>query len=309
MKNQCRSGQNRGFEYLNNCSRLHRLPLPLVVKLEYFNPQGSVKDRIAYAMIEDAEERGLIDPYTTIIEATSGNTGVGLASITAARGYRLIITMPDNVSEERISILKALGAEVVLTPASGGIKAAIKKAEELLQEIGNSFMPHQFKNPANTEIHRTTTGREIWQDTGGEADIFVTGIGTGGTITGIDEFLKSKKSSVEIVGVEPHDSPVLSAGSEPKPHQLQGIGISAGFIPPTLNTKILDEIMLVKTEEAYAAAREVARSEGVLLGISSGAAIYAATQIARRSSSHDKLIVVLAADTGRRYFSTPLFNH
>lgn len=292
---------------LHNYSRLHCLTKPLVVKLEYFNPQGSVKDRIAYAMIDDAEERGLIDPYTTIIEPTSGNTGVGLASVAAAKGYQVIITMPDNVSEERTSILKALGAEVILTPASGGIKAAIAKAEELLKEIENSFMPNQFKNPANTEIHRRTTGREIWEDTDGEVDIIVAGIGTGGTITGVGEFLKSQKNSVEIIGVEPYDSPVLSKGSEPQPHQLQGIGISAGFIPHSLNIKILHEIVLVKTEEAYTASREVARTEGVLIGVSSGAAIYAATQVAKRSGYNEKLIIVIAPDTGRRYFSTLLY--
>ncbi|WP_371377953.1 cysteine synthase A [Sporomusa aerivorans] len=292
---------------LNNFSRLQQLKTPLVTKLEYFNPQGSVKDRLGYALIKDAEERGLITKDTTIIESTSGNTGVGLASVAAARGYRLIITMPDNLSEERVSLLKALGAEVVLTPASGGMKAAIAKAEELVEQTTDAYMPHQFKNPANTDIHRSTTAEEIWRDTEGQVDIFVAGIGTGGTITGIGEVLKARKSSVQVIGVEPCDSPVLSQGSEPRPHQLQGIGISTGFIPHTLNIKILDEIILVKTEEAYRAARQVARSEGILVGISSGAAIHAATQAALRPENQDKLIVVLAPDTGWRYLSTPLY--
>ncbi|MBP2637461.1 MAG: cysteine synthase [Firmicutes bacterium] len=292
---------------LNNYSRLHRLNKPLLVKLEYFNPQGSVKDRIGHAMIEEAEERGFIGPQTTLIEPTSGNTGVGLASVAAAKGYQLIVTMPDNASEERIHILKALGAKVVLTPASGGMKAAIAKAEELRQEIEHSFMLHQFKNPANTEIHRLTTGPEVWQDTDGQVDIFMAGIGTGGTITGVGEALKSKKPDVKIIGVEPFDSPVLSKGSEPRAHQLQGIGVSAGFIPSTLNVDILDEIFVVKTEEAFTASRQVAKTEGVLVGISSGAALHAAVQIALRPENGDKLIVVLSADTGSRYFSTPLY--
>lgn len=293
---------------LNNYSRNYRLETPLIVKLEYFNPQGSVKDRIGFAMIEDAEKRGLINHRTTLIEPTSGNTGVGLASVAAARGYRLIITMPDNLSTERTSILRALGAEIVFTPASGGMKAAIAKAEELHERIENSFMPHQFKNPANTQMHRETTAEEIWRDTEGLVDIFVAGIGTGGTITGVGEVLKSRKESVQIIGVEPYDSPVLSRGAPPEAHQLQGIGISAGFIPHTLNIKILDEIILIKTAEAYQAARAVARTEGILLGISSGAAIYAATQAAARPENHGKLLVALAPDTGQRYFSTPLYN-
>lgn len=292
---------------LHNYSRLHRLHKPLLVKLEYFNPQGSVKDRIGYAMVKEAEEQGFIDSHTTLIEPTSGNTGVGLASVAAAKGYRLIVTMPDNVSEERINILKALGAKVVLTSATGGMKTAIAKAEELCQEIANSFMLHQFKNPANTEIHRLTTGPEVWRDTDGQVDIFVAGIGSGGTITGVGEVLKLQKPAVKIIGVEPFDSPVLSKGSESRAHQLQGIGISAGFIPSTLNVDILDEVFVVKTEEAFTASRQVAKTEGVLVGISSGAALHAAVQIALRPENNDKLIVVLAADTGRRYFSTPLY--
>lgn len=291
---------------LNNYSRLHQIN-PLVAKLEYFNPQGSVKDRIAYSMIQDAEDRGLIQKHTTLIEPTSGNTGVGLASIAASRGYRLIVTMPDNASEERSSLLKALGAEVVLTPASGGMKAAIQKAEELLAEIDNSYMLHQYKNPANTDIHRQTTAEEIWRDTDGQVDVVVAGIGTGGTITGVGERLKASKANVKIIGVEPYDSPVLSQSAQPRPHALQGIGISAGFIPSTLNVKVLDEIILVKTEEAYQAAREVAKTEGVLLGVSSGAALHAATCVASRSENINKLILVICPDTGQRYFSTPLY--
>jgi cysteine synthase A len=292
---------------LHNYSDGHGLSTPLIVKLEYFNPQGSVKDRIGYAMIRDGEEKGLITKGATIIEATSGNTGIGLAAVTAARGYRLIITMPDNLSIERRNSLEALGAEVVLTPAGGGMKAAIQKAEELAREIPNSYIPHQFKNMANTEIHRRTTAEEIWRDTEGQIDIFVAGVGTGGTITGIGEVLKDRKPDTCVIAVEPFDSPVLSGG-EARPHQLQGIGISAGFMPHTLNVKILDEIILVKTDEAYRAAREVARTEGLLLGISSGAAIYAATKVALRPGNKSKITLVLAADTGRRYFSTPLFS-
>lgn len=291
---------------LNNYSREHSLAAPIIVKLEYFNPQGSVKDRVGYAMIRDAEEKGLINSETTIIEPTSGNTGIGLASVAAARGYRLILTMPDTMSIERRSLLRALGAEVVLTPGADGMKGAIGRAEELAQELPNTYIPNQFRNPANTEIHRRTTAEEILRDTGGQVDIFVAGIGTGGTITGVGEVLKAKNPEARIIGVEPFDSPVLSGGKAGS-HQLQGIGISAGFIPTTLNLTILDEIILVKTEEAYWAVRQVARTEGVLVGISSGAAIHAAVQLAKRPGNERKMIVVLSADTGQRYFSTPVF--
>ncbi|HQL37231.1 MAG TPA: cysteine synthase A [Bacillota bacterium] len=278
----------------------------IIVKLEYFNPGGSVKDRVGYAMIKDAEEKGLVNRDTVIIEPTSGNTGIALALVAAARGYRLILTMPETMSIERRSLLAALGAELVLTPGSDGMKGAIKKAEELVSEIPNAFMPQQFNNPANSAAHRNTTAEEIWRDTEGQVDIFVAGVGTGGTVTGVGEKLKEKKHDIRIIAVEPYDSPVLSGGT-PGPHKLQGIG--AGFIPNVLNTSIIDEIIKVKSEEAFAAARKLAAAEGILVGISSGAALHAATEAAKRPDSAGKNIVVLLPDTGERYLSTALFQN
>ena len=278
----------------------------IIVKLEYFNPGGSVKDRVGYAMIKDAEEKGLVNRDTVIIEPTSGNTGIALALVAAARGYRLILTMPETMSIERRSLLAALGAELVLTPGSDGMKGAIKKAEELVSEIPNAFMPQQFNNPANSAAHRNTTAEEIWRDTKGQVDIFVAGVGTGGTVTGVGEKLKEKKHDIRIIAVEPYDSPVLSGGT-PGPHKLQGIG--AGFIPNVLNTSIIDEIIKVKSEEAFAAARKLAAAEGILVGISSGAALHAATEAAKRPDSAGKNIVVLLPDTGERYLSTALFQN
>ncbi|MDS1030583.1 cysteine synthase A [Bacillota bacterium LX-D] len=282
-----------------------KLNAKLLGKLEYFNPAGSVKDRVAYAMIKDAEEKGLINKDTVIIEPTSGNTGVGLAFVASARGYRLILTMPETMSIERRNLLKALGAELVLTPGAQGMPGAIKKSEELAQEIENSFIPQQFNNPSNPEAHRQTTALEIWKDTDGKIDIFVAGIGTGGTITGVGEVLKEKNPNIKVVGVEPFDSPVLSGG-QPGPHRLQGIG--AGFKPKVLNLDIVDEIIKVKTEEAYTAVRELAKREGLLVGISSGAAVHAAKELAKREENKEKNIVVLLPDTGERYLSTDLFN-
>jgi cysteine synthase A len=276
----------------------------VIVKLEYFNPGGSVKDRIGNAMIKDAEENGLINKDTVIIEPTSGNTGIALAFVAAAKGYKLILTMPETMSIERRALLKALGAELVLTPGPEGMKGAIKKAEELTESTPGAFMPQQFKNPSNPEVHRKTTAVEIWEDTDGKVDIFVAGVGTGGTITGVGEVLKEKNSNVKIVAVEPFDSPVLTEGKA-GPHKLQGIG--AGFVPDILNTKIFDEIIKVKTDEAVGAAKDLARTEGVLVGISSGAALFAATELALREENKDKNIVVLLPDTGERYLSTVLF--
>lgn len=278
----------------------------IIAKLEYFNPGGSVKDRVGYAMIKDAEEKGLVNKDTVIVEPTSGNTGIALALVAAARGYRLILTMPETMSVERRSLLAALGAELVLTPGSEGMKGAIKKAEELVAEIPNAFMPQQFNNPANSAAHRKTTAEEIWRDTGGKIDVFVAGVGTGGTITGVGEILKEKNPDIRIIAVEPYDSPVLSGGT-PGPHKLQGIG--AGFVPEVLNTSVIDEIFRVKSEEAFAASRKLAAAEGILAGISSGAALHAATEAAKRPDSTGKNIVVLLPDTGERYLSTDLFQN
>ena len=280
------------------------LEATLLAKLEYFNPAGSVKDRIAKAMVDDAEAKGLLKPGSVIIEPTSGNTGIGLASVAAAKGYRIIIVMPETMSVERRQLMKAYGAELVLTEGAKGMKGAIAKANELAKEIPGSFIPGQFVNPANPAIHRTTTGPEIWGDTDGAVDIFVAGVGTGGTVTGVGEYLKGLKPSVKVVAVEPADSPVLSKGT-PGSHKIQGIG--AGFVPDVLNTKIYDEIITVTNEDAFATGKEIGKSEGVLVGISSGAAAWAAIQLAKRPENKGKTIVVLLPDTGDRYLSTPLF--
>ena len=280
------------------------LQAKVYAKLEYFNPAGSVKDRIANAMISDAEAKGLLGPGSVIIEPTSGNTGIGLAAVSAARGYRIILTMPETMSVERRNLLKAYGAELVLTDGSRGMKGAIEKAEELAAQIPGSFIPGQFVNPANPAVHRATTGPEIWADTDGSVDIFVAGVGTGGTLTGVGEFLKAVKPSVKVVAVEPATSPVLSEGHA-GPHKIQGIG--AGFVPQTLNTSVYDEIITVENEQAFAQGRELARTQGLLVGISSGAAVFAARKLAARPENAGKTIVVLLPDTGDRYLSTPMF--
>lgn len=276
----------------------------IVAKLEYFNPAGSVKDRIARAMIDDAEEKGILRPGAVIIEPTSGNTGIGLASVAAARGYRLIIVMPETMSVERRQLMKAYGAELVLTDGSKGMKGAIEKADELAGEISGSFIPGQFVNPANPEIHRKTTGPEIWEDLDGGVDIFVAGVGTGGTVTGVGEYLKSRNPDVRVVAVEPASSPVLSKGL-PGPHKIQGIG--AGFVPKVLNTAAYDEVIAVENEDAFATGKRIGRSEGILVGISSGAAVWAAIELAKRPENRGKTIVALLPDTGDRYLSTPMF--
>ena len=289
---------------LNRFAAAESLGAEVYAKLEYFNPAGSVKDRIAYAMITDAEKSGALKPSSVIIEPTSGNTGIGLAAVAAARGYRIIIVMPETMSVERRQLMKAYGAELVLSEGAKGMKGAIAKAQELAAQTPDSFIPGQFTNPANPSAHRATTGPEIWNDTDGTVDIFVAGVGTGGTLTGVGEYLKSQNPNVKVVAVEPAGSPVLSKGVAGA-HKIQGIG--AGFVPDTLNTKIYDEIITVENEDAFATGRELARKEGLLVGISSGAAVWAAARLAKRPENQGKRIVVLLPDTGDRYLSTPMF--
>lgn len=289
---------------LKNYEAENGLNATILAKLEYFNPAGSVKDRVAKAMIEDAEEKGLLKPGAVIIEPTSGNTGIGLAAVAAARGYRTVLTMPETMSVERRNLLKAYGAELVLTDGAKGMTGAIEKAQELAKEIPNSFIPGQFTNPANPAAHRKTTGPEIWQDTDGKVDIFVAGVGTGGTISGVGSYLKSQNPNVKVVAVEPAGSPVLSKGTA-GPHKIQGIG--AGFVPETLDTEIYDEIIAVDHEDAFAVGKALARNEGVLVGISAGAAVFAAAELAKRPENKGKVIVALLPDTGERYLSTPMF--
>lgn len=289
---------------LTNFEKANNLEAKIIAKLEYFNPAGSVKDRIAKGMIDDAEAKGLLNKDSVIIEPTSGNTGIGLASVAAARGYRIIIVMPETMSIERRKLMKAYGAELVLTEGAKGMKGAIEKADELAKEIPNSFIPGQFVNPANPEVHRQTTGPEIWEDAEGKVDIFVAGVGTGGTITGIGSYLKSQNPNVKVVAVEPLTSPVLSQGKSGA-HKIQGIG--AGFVPKVLDTKVYDEIITVDNEDAFETGREIGRNEGILVGISSGAAVWAARELAKRPENKGKNIVVLLPDTGDRYLSTPLF--
>ena len=289
---------------LSNYEKENDLKSSIIAKLEYFNPLGSVKDRVAYAMIEQGIKDGAIDQDTVIIEPTSGNTGIGLAFVTAAKGLHLILTMPDTMSVERRKIVSALGAQIVLTPGRDGMKGAIKRAEELQEEYGNAFIPQQFENEANPAIHKVTTAKEIWEDTDGEVDIFVSAVGTGGTITGTGEYLKSQNPNVKVVAVEPATSPVLSEGKA-GPHKIQGIG--AGFVPDTLDTKVYDEIIAVENEDAFETSKLLTKKEGILTGISSGAALYAAIQLAKRPENKGKVIVALLPDSGDRYYSTPLF--
>lgn len=289
---------------LTNYITEKKLDAAIYGKLEYFNPAGSVKDRIAKAMVDDAEASGALKPNAVIIEPTSGNTGIGLAAVAASRGYKIILTMPETMSVERRNLLKAYGAELVLTEGAKGMKGAIAKAQELAAEIPNSFIPSQFTNMANPAAHRASTGPEIWKDTDGKVDIFVAGVGTGGTISGVGEYLKSQNPNIKIVAVEPATSPVLSKGT-PGPHKIQGIG--AGFVPDTLNTEVYDEIIPVENEDAFATGRALARKEGLLVGISSGAAVWAATELAKRPENKGKIIVALLPDTGERYLSTPMF--